>query len=582
MADITRLSRLLNGVTRGIDTSSNTIVMSSLKLGTTELTKSILDKLILINNAADNDGTFDSRYYTQTQVDNLLDGQDDASEITYTPTTLTDWNGDADPGNTDSALDQLAGRTTTVEGDLSAHTSNTSNPHSVTKSQILTGNLIVNADVDASAGIAFSKMASLTANSALYTDASGIIQAHGTVSDVELGYLNGATSNLQAQINALSSSYNRRKKAIDYIIDNTAVPPTEISGDRYVLSHDGGTPHADWDGASAGDIVEFDGTSWVATTPAEGWVLYIDTPNKDYLFVDDGAGQWEGRATQSTNLTDGSIWIGNASNEAAEQTISGDITITNTGVASITAGAIVNADINTSAGIVESKLTLDYSTSSLNTAISNHTSNTSNPHSVTKAQILTGNLIVDADIDASANIATSKLADSSEIAESVTFFGNTDITGSEAETLTDGSNADSLHFHSTIKADLVAGEGFSANTTYTVRMAISGETAGRVYKADIDTTTANKFYAIGVICPSTAISAGQTVSVTFMGLHTLGSSDTAFDTTEIGQAVHIKVAGAWDAVSQIAYSTDEASYRIGIVYDTDKILLNGTQLLGVN
>jgi hypothetical protein len=32
----------------------------------------------------------------------------DASDITYTPSTLTDWDGDADPGNVDDALDQLA------------------------------------------------------------------------------------------------------------------------------------------------------------------------------------------------------------------------------------------------------------------------------------------------------------------------------------------------------------------------------------------------------------------------------------------------------------------------------------------
>jgi len=40
----------------------------------------------------------------------------DASEVTYTPLTLSDWTGSADPGNTDDALDQLADRLTAVEG----------------------------------------------------------------------------------------------------------------------------------------------------------------------------------------------------------------------------------------------------------------------------------------------------------------------------------------------------------------------------------------------------------------------------------------------------------------------------------
>jgi hypothetical protein len=39
----------------------------------------------------------------------------DASEITYTPTTLADWDSGADPGETDDALDQLASRMTDVE-----------------------------------------------------------------------------------------------------------------------------------------------------------------------------------------------------------------------------------------------------------------------------------------------------------------------------------------------------------------------------------------------------------------------------------------------------------------------------------
>ena len=82
----------------------------------------------------------------------------------------------------------------------------------------------------------------------------------------------------------------------------------------------------------------------------------------------------------------------------------------------IKANTIVNADVNASAGIVESKLSLDYATSTLNSDIgtvsgnlTTHTSNTSNPHSVTKAQVLSGDPIVNADVDASAGIEESKL-----------------------------------------------------------------------------------------------------------------------------------------------------------------------------
>jgi len=48
---------------------------------------------------------------------------------------------------------------------------------------------------------------------------------------------------------------------------------------------------------------------------------------------------------------------------------------------------IANANIKAAAGIVESKLALDYSTSGLNTAITNHVGDTANPHSVTAQQV---------------------------------------------------------------------------------------------------------------------------------------------------------------------------------------------------
>jgi hypothetical protein len=60
--------------------------------------------------------------------------------------------------------------------------------------------------------------------------------------------------------------------------------------------------------------------------------------------------------TTPTSLTEGKIWIGNVSNTPTAQTISGDITISNAGVAAIATGVIVNADISASAAIALSKL----------------------------------------------------------------------------------------------------------------------------------------------------------------------------------------------------------------------------------
>lgn len=80
------------------------------------------------------------------------------------------------------------------------------------------------------------------------------------------------------------------------------------------------------------------------------------------------------------------------------------------GVQVIRSGEIVNADVADSAGIVESKLALDYSTQSLYDNIENHKADVNNPHAVTKSQVLTGDLIVNSDVDDSAGIVESKLS----------------------------------------------------------------------------------------------------------------------------------------------------------------------------
>lgn len=50
----------------------------------------------------------------------------DASGVTYTPSVLTDWNSDADPGNVDGALDQLAQRVDDNEIAISSNSSSIS------------------------------------------------------------------------------------------------------------------------------------------------------------------------------------------------------------------------------------------------------------------------------------------------------------------------------------------------------------------------------------------------------------------------------------------------------------------------
>jgi len=61
--------------------------------------------------------------------------------------------------------------------------------------------VIVNADVNASAALEFSKMENLTASRALVSDGSGDVSA-ATTTSTEIGYVNGVTSAIQTQLDA--------------------------------------------------------------------------------------------------------------------------------------------------------------------------------------------------------------------------------------------------------------------------------------------------------------------------------------------------------------------------------------------
>jgi hypothetical protein len=147
------------------------------------------------------------------------------------------------------------------------------------------------------------------------------------------------------------------------------------------------------------------------------------------------------------SITAGNILLGNASNVPTATTVSGDITITSAGVTTVSNGAITNAKVSASAGIVDTKLatisTAGKVSNSATTATNGNTANAivardangnfsagtisaalnGNASTVTTNANLTGDVtsvgnatsiatgvIVDADVNASAAIAYSKLA----------------------------------------------------------------------------------------------------------------------------------------------------------------------------
>lgn len=92
-------------------------------------------------------------------------------------------------------------------------------------------------------------------------------------------------------------------------------------------------------------------------------VTVASVADGDVLVYDSNDSDWKNSDVVSSHVSD----TNNPHSVTKAQILTGDL--------------IVNADVDASAAIAESKLDLDYSTDSLNTAITTHTADTSNPHS---------------------------------------------------------------------------------------------------------------------------------------------------------------------------------------------------------
>jgi hypothetical protein len=135
---------------------------------------------------------------------------------------------------------------------------------------------------------------------------------------------------------------------------------------------------------------------------------------------------------------------------------------------------------------------------------------------------------------------------------------------------------DATSFFPTISEQMIAGQSFSANTIYAVRLGQGGqsETVGRIYAADPSVSGGvNNYFAIGLIYPTGAISAGGSVNVVKMGLINVGAS--TYTSGQTGTPLYLTTSGAVTLTNPGA--TDVLTIRVGIVRDTAKIEV---QILG--
>jgi hypothetical protein len=301
MADISRLVRLDGGINKSFDLSANTLVMQSLKLGAQELTNAQL--ATLLGGASSDASTLhnhDTQYHTKAILASITTGQGasligvEDSGANFTGATVEavlaelQANINAIAGDTDFADDTFR---ISDEGDASKKIAFQASGISAATVRTIT---MPDADVDLGDIASLQTLSGVAAGATDLGAFTGSVITDNSTLKVAIQELEVYAENSRSLI----QNFEWKDSALDYVTDNTLVPASENSGDRYILSHDGGAPNAAWDGASAGDIVEFDGTNWVATTPSTG--SFISADDESGVLYYWGGASWETKAFEAT------------------------------------------------------------------------------------------------------------------------------------------------------------------------------------------------------------------------------------------------------------------------------------------
>lgn len=228
-------------------------------------------------------------------------GAVDAADVTYTPAVLTDWDGDADPGDVDEALDQLAERVDDLEGSGHAAVTMSGTPDYIT----LSGQDIVRGLVD------------LATTGAPWTgaDVTGVLPvANG-----------GLGSNLSAAPDGLLYLISSTPRATGLIPLGMSILAGDPGADRLVFWDD--TTNA-LEYLTAGTGLSISGTTISATGYAPGGTdvaladggtgASLADPGADrIMFWDDSAGQVTWLSLSGLTITTTTLAVDAATTSAA-------------------------------------------------------------------------------------------------------------------------------------------------------------------------------------------------------------------------------------------------------------------------
>ena len=632
MADILKLTKLINAVQDTVDLSQNTLVLDSVKVGgsvsNTELTKAILDLLVTLQDGSDIASgvhSHNSQYYTETELSSTTPASagGDLIGISGTPTNYTPASNDAQ-GHFEGIDTKLADASGTdfddstfrvsdngdsskkIALEASGITTSTTRTITMPDANVDLGDIATNnAKVSADGSVASHSDVTDAGSGSIITSAERTklsnIEALADVTDSTNVDAAGATMNADTDVSSNSWVLDEdgmgsdsatkvpTQQSVKAYVDNE-VANAVAGGATFQGDYDAATNSPDLDTTPIAGITK--GDMYVATNSGTFFASTV-LENGDVLIAKQDSPTLESHWTVvQANLTAASIktqYESNADTNGvtdSEKTALGNLSGTNTGdeaAASLTVAGIVELATvaETDAGTDATRAVTPAGLATIQADVDTNTAKVGYTALQAKTDVVNDS-ITDSNTDTAPSenavfdaLAT-KQAASANLDEADTFFGSTDLSASEAETLSDGSNADSLHSHNTVrKLAVVAGESFSANTTVLVRWAINGETAGRVYKADNDASSNDLFYAIGVVRPSGAISAGGN-----MDLIRVGDAVDTFAGTDIGKPVYLGASGAPTLTAPTA--ADTAVVVLGSVESVSSFSLAGASIIGKN
>lgn len=546
MADISKLSRLVNGIQRNVDLSANTLVVDNLKVklgsahfftfsGTLAAPRSVL-----VPDADVNLGHIASL----VALSGVAGGSVDLG--TFTGITIPD------NSTIKSALQSLETALELVGGDAEFE----DNLFRITDDGDPTKKIAFEA-----AGIATATTRTITmpnanvdlghVNTSIQQDGSRPFTANQSMGNFKLTNVANATNAGDAvnfaQLQSYIAGLDFQADVDDFVADaNTTAPgvglPAAALGQRYILASNTGTLDPAWGtitGVGDNDIVQYDGVNWVVAydVSVQGEGALVWNRDDNYFMRYDGSSWAEfgglSGVTAGAGLakTGNTIFVELDTNAGLEFDTPGDAGKLRVDADDVTIERSVDGIRVKDAGISEAKIATD---------------------AVTTAKIQ------------NAAVTNAKL--NSDVVDSVT---------------TSGANGSPISVISSplVSKNYVAGESFAANTSFLVRIALTGETAGRVYKADSDASVSNLFYVIGIALSTSLVNAGSPIRVILLGTHTLGSLDSAFAAGDIGKAVYLTTTGAFSITAPTADNT--AVTRIGIVETTTSIFIQ-PQFVAIN